>query len=211
MTQCLRGQRLSAVRIAHTLAIGHSTVQRVQRAGARQWTNVPCDAVRVAIPANTCARSRGTFQQDPHSQPRIAAFFEGMGIAFQGPMTTINSFRDLTVWQASMDLADVCFDIVDAIPHPYRFVFANQLLPAGISIPSNIAEGSRRPTKAYLNHISFSLGSHGEVDTLFELIHRRKLVPEPLLNKGIVLVEPIGKMLHGLVESLEMRLNADKL
>ena len=123
-------------------------------------------------------------------------------------MTTINSFRDLTVWQVSMDLADVCFDIVEAIPHPYRFTFANQLIPSGISIPSNIAEGSRRPTKAYLNHVSYSLGSHGEVDTLFQLIRRRKLVPDPLLNKGVVLIEPIGKMLHGLAESLEARLSA---
>jgi four helix bundle protein len=124
-------------------------------------------------------------------------------------MTKINSFRDLTVWQVSMDLADVCFDIVEAIPHPYKFTFADQLIPAGISIPSNIAEGSRRPTKAYLNHVSYSLGSHGEVDTLFELIHRRKLVPEPLLSRGTILIEPIGKMLHGLAESLELRLNSE--
>jgi four helix bundle protein len=94
-------------------------------------------------------------------------------------------------------------------PHPYRFTFADQLISAGISIPSNIAEGSRRPTKAYLNHLSFSLGSHGEVGTLFELIRRRKLVPAPVLSKGVVLIEPIGKMLHGLVESLEARLNAE--
>ena len=122
-------------------------------------------------------------------------------------MTSINSFKDLTVWQVSIDLADVCFDIVEAIPHPYRFTFANQLIPAGISIPSNIAEGSRRPTKAYLNHLSFSLGSHGEVETLFEVIRRRKLVPEPLLMRGVLLMDPIGKMLHGLTESLEARLN----
>jgi four helix bundle protein len=123
-------------------------------------------------------------------------------------MTHIDSFKDLTVWQSSMDLADACFDIVDAIPHPYRFIFADHLVPAGISIPSNIAEGSRRPTKAYLNHLSFSLGSHGEVETLFELIRRRKLVPDPLLAKGVVLLEPTGKMLHGLVESLEARVSA---
>jgi four helix bundle protein len=123
-------------------------------------------------------------------------------------MTPINSFKDLIVWQVSMDLADVCFDIVEAIPHPYRFTFANQLIRAGISVPSNIAEGSRRPTKAYLNHLSFSLGSHGEVETLFELIKRRKLVPAPLLSRGTVLVEPVGKMLHGLAESLEARLKA---
>lgn len=125
-------------------------------------------------------------------------------------MTPINSFKDLTVWQVSMDLADVCFDIVEAIPHPYRFTFTAQVIPAGISIPSNIAEGSRRPTKAYLNHLSYSLGSHGELETLFELIHRRKLVPPALLNKGVVLIEPIGKMLHGLAESLEARLHAQK-
>ncbi|HET9468647.1 MAG TPA: four helix bundle protein [Vicinamibacterales bacterium] len=124
-------------------------------------------------------------------------------------MTTINSFRDLTVWPVSMDLADVCFDIVEAIPHPYRYTFTNQVIPAGISIPSNIAEGSRRPTKAYLNHLSYSLGSHGELDTLFELLHRKKLVPEPLLSKGVVLLEPIGKTLHGLAESLELRLRSE--
>ena len=132
-----------------------------------------------------------------------------MRFAIRRRMTTINSFRDLTVWQVSMNLADVCFDIVEAIPHPYRFTFANQLLPAGISIPSNIAEGSRRPTRAYLNHLSYSLGSHGEIDTLFELIQRRKLVPDPLLRKGTVLVDPIGKMLHGLAESLEARLHTE--
>jgi four helix bundle protein len=126
-------------------------------------------------------------------------------------MTQINSFRDLTVWQASMDLAEVCFDIIEVMPHPYRFIFANQLLPAGISIPSNTTEGSRRPTKAYLNHVSYSLGSHGEVDTLFELIHRKKLAPEPVLSNGAVLIEPIGKMLHGLSESLEARLNAQNV
>ena len=129
-----------------------------------------------------------------------------MRFALKGHMTQINSFKDLVVWQRSMDLADVCFDIVEAIRHPYRFIFADQLLPAGISIPSNLAEGSRRPTKAYLNHVSISLGSHGEVETLFELIRRRKLVSEQLLDKGFVLIDPVGKMLHGLSESLELRL-----
>jgi four helix bundle protein len=79
-----------------------------------------------------------------------------------------------------MDLVDVCFDIVEAIPYPYKFT----------------------------NHLSLSLGSHGEVETLFEMIRRRKLVPEALLSKGLVLIDPVGKMLHGLVGSLEPRANA---
>ena len=107
-----------------------------------------------------------------------------------------------------MDLADVCFDIVEAIPHPYRFTFTDQLIPASISIASNIAEGSRRPTKAYLNHLSISVGSHAEVETLFELLSRRTLVPATLLGKGIALIEPLGKLLYGLTASLQARLDS---
>ena len=129
----------------------------------------------------------------------------GMRLAVTERMTQVKSFRDLIVWQVSMDLADVCFDIVETIPHPYRFTFGNQLIPAGISIPANIAEGSRRPPRAYLNHLSISLGSHGEVETLFDLIQRRKLAPPQVLNKGVVLIEPIGKMLHRLAQSVRVR------
>jgi hypothetical protein len=50
-----------------------------------------------------------------------------------------------------------------------------------------------------------SLGSHGKLETLFEVIQRRKLVRQALLAKGIVLLEPAGKMLHGLAESLQTR------
>ena len=126
-----------------------------------------------------------------------------MRIAIGAPMTNITSYKDLEVWQVSMDLVDVCFDIVEVIPHRYRFIFCNQLIPAGISIPSNIAEGSRRPNKAYLNHLSYSLGSQAETETLFEVIRRRKLAPQPLLTKGSSLAERTGQMLHGLVRSLE--------
>ena len=120
-------------------------------------------------------------------------------------MTQINSFRDLTVWQVSMDLADVCFDIVEAIPHPYRFTFADQLIPLAFrSLPTLLKEAADRQRLTSTTCRTL-LGSHGEVETLFELIRRRKLVPDPLLSKGFVLIDPVGKMLHGLVESLETR------
>jgi four helix bundle protein len=126
-----------------------------------------------------------------------------MGLAIAGHMTKIRSYKDLQVWQVSMDLVDVCFDIVETLPSRYRFIFSDQLLPAGISIPANIAEGSRRPRRAYVNHPSYSLGSDAEAETLLEIIRRRKLSPTPLLEKGFSLTESVGQMLHGLVRSLE--------
>jgi hypothetical protein len=61
-----------------------------------------------------------------------------MRLALQARMGTINSYKDLKVWQLGMDLVDACFDVVDdALPQRYRFTFSNQLLDAAVSIPSN--------------------------------------------------------------------------
>ena len=119
-------------------------------------------------------------------------------------MSNITSYRDLEVWQVSMELVESCFDVAEAIPGKYQFTFSNQLVRAGISIPSNIAEGSRRPVRAYLNHLSYSLGSEAEVSPLFEVIKRRKLAPTPLIEHGEALSQRVGQMLHGLKRSLEI-------
>jgi four helix bundle protein len=126
-----------------------------------------------------------------------------MRLAIVRRMTKITSYKDLQVWQLSMDLVDVCFDIVEALPQQHRFTFSNQLLPAAISIPSNISEGSRRSRKSYLYHLSVALGSHGELETLLEAIRRRSLAPMPLVARATELAETVGKMLHGLIRSLE--------
>lgn len=118
-------------------------------------------------------------------------------------MTKINSYKDLRVWQQGMDVVDLCFDIIDVLPTKYCFIFCNQLLRAAISIPANISEGTRRPRKAYLNHLSIALGSEGELETLLEIIRRRKLAPPKLLADAIASTESAGRMLHALVRSLE--------
>ena len=83
----------------------------------------------------------------PSPSPKSLEFQPGTRLAFSGRMTQINSFRDLTVWQSSTGLVDVCFDMVEAIPYPYKFTFSNQLIAAGISIPWNIAEGIVDPRR----------------------------------------------------------------
>ena len=47
---------------------------------------------------------------------------------------------------------------------------------------------------------------HAELETLFAVIQRRKLIRQPTAaDKRFALLDPVGKMLHGLVESLERR------
>ena len=66
------------------------------------------------------------------------------------------SFRDLEVWQLSMDLALLVDDLVDRFERESNDL-RWQMRKASMSIPFNIAEGYRRRSRpAYLNHISIA-------------------------------------------------------
>jgi len=64
-------------------------------------------------------------------------------------MPKITSFRDLIAWQKSMDLADMIDDLTEHFPAREHYGLAYQLRKSPVSIPSNIAEGSRRKTPGY--------------------------------------------------------------
>jgi four helix bundle protein len=56
-------------------------------------------------------------------------------------MLMIQSFRDLTVWQKSMDLAQHVYQSTERFPRSEMFGLTSQVRRAAVSIPSNIAEG----------------------------------------------------------------------
>jgi four helix bundle protein len=53
----------------------------------------------------------------------------------------INSFRDLVVWQKSMDLVTEIYRLSKKFPKDELFGLTSQIRRAAVSIPSNIAEG----------------------------------------------------------------------
>jgi four helix bundle protein len=67
-------------------------------------------------------------------------------------MSKIVSFGDLIAWQRAMDLADMVYDVTEAFPRREWFGLSQQMRKSAVSIPSNIAEGSRRRTPGYTNH-----------------------------------------------------------
>jgi hypothetical protein len=121
-------------------------------------------------------------------------------------MMHIDSFNDLVVWQVSMDLVDVRFDIVEKIRHPYRFLFADQLFHLVFRAPRTSLQGvavRQRPTSiTFLDRMANSKRSS-------KPSVGGRVVPDALLTKGTRLAEPVGKMLHGLSESLELRLRSE--
>ena len=103
-----------------------------------------------------------------------------------------------------MMLVEEIYELSRKFPHEERYALTAQLRRAAISIPSNIAEGARRKRrKAYLNHLDIALGSQGEVDAQIELGKRLRFCTPADHIRVQTRVDRIGRMLNGLINSLQ--------
>lgn len=119
----------------------------------------------------------------------------------------IQSYRELEVWQKSMNLVEFCYKITGEFPKEELYSLTNQIRRAAVSIPSNIAEGqSRWSTKEFLRFLSIAKGSLSELETQLILAQRLNYLSETALNEIIELTNEIGKMISGLRKSLLKKL-----
>jgi four helix bundle protein len=103
-----------------------------------------------------------------------------------------------------MLLVEDVYRLSRRFPSDERFGLTSQLRRAAVSIPSNIGEGGRRKRrKAHLNHLDIALGSQGEVDVQLELARRLAYITPADYPKVARRVDEVGKMLNGLIESLQ--------
>ena len=76
------------------------------------------------------------------------------------------SYKDLLVWQKSMQLVTDVYRSTDSFPKSEQFGLCSQLRRAAVSIPSNIAEGQgRNSSKEFVYHLSVAYGSLMEAET----------------------------------------------
>lgn len=116
----------------------------------------------------------------------------------------IRSFRDLIVWQKSMDLAVSVVFLADELKESGTVVLANQMYRAAISVPSNIAEGhGRRSRREYARYVQVSHGSLRELESQFEIVRRTRKQHAELAEKLLKGTDEIGKMLYALHTSLQ--------
>ena len=83
-----------------------------------------------------------------------------------GEQMSIQSYKDLIVWQKSMTAAKMTYEITNKLPKCEIYGLINQMRRAAVSIPSNIAEGfSRHASKSYRNFLLIAYGSKSELET----------------------------------------------
>jgi four helix bundle protein len=113
---------------------------------------------------------------------------------------TIMSYRDLEVWQRSVDLAVATFVIARELPFRERRDIAEQMRSSSVSISSNIAESTGRTGLA--DQLQFAVrarASLAELDTQLEICRRLGWLTaeadEDLRQK----IWTVGRLLSGLI------------
>ena len=121
-------------------------------------------------------------------------------------MGEIRLYRELDVWQASMDLAVTVQKLADRLPADHRFGLASR---SSLSIPSNVAEGhAYGAERIFLRHVRIALASLAEVETQIELAKRLDLLRSSMDAALPSLLVRTGQLLHGTRRSLMKRLAA---
>ena len=118
-------------------------------------------------------------------------------------MGQIRDFKDLVVWQRSIELAKVCFEIVCNAPRRATRGIGAQLVDAADSVGANIAEGHGRPTRQdYLRFLGMAHASLRETEHHLLSLERTRGLTGPRINLALSLCRDCGKMLFKLQRSL---------
>ncbi len=116
----------------------------------------------------------------------------------------MKSFRELVVWQRSMDFVSEVYQITSPFPDEEKFGLTNQIRRASVSIPSNIAEGfGRKSDGDFSRFLSIALGSNYEVQTQLEIAKNIGLLTESKLIPLIGELEEIDRMIKSLKSKLK--------
>jgi len=116
----------------------------------------------------------------------------------------MRDFRKYDLWEDSMGLVDLIYDLVSLFPESEKYGLSSQMIRAVISIPSNIAEGSSRESeKDFARFLQIALGSAFELETQLLIANRRKyIIDQERINEIIVTIQSIQKRLYGLKRKL---------
>lgn len=121
-------------------------------------------------------------------------------------MADVKSFKDLLVWQKSMEVVRLCYKITDQLPRHELYALGDQVRRAAVSIPSNIAEGSKRHnSREYYHFCGIAQGSAAELET--QLILISNLHKNIKTDDVLTLLSEVQRMLTRLSQSLREKTN----
>ena len=118
----------------------------------------------------------------------------------------LKSYRELKVWEKSYRLCVKIYRVTRKFPLEEKYVLTSQIRKSALSIPSNIAEGYGRKTKAdYVRILYIAYGSVCELDTQILIAGDLNYIQKNLGNDLNQDISEVEIMLKALIRSLEKK------
>jgi four helix bundle protein len=119
-------------------------------------------------------------------------------------MVQINSYKDLQVWQKSMEIVLAIYTETRTFPANEQYGLISQLKRAAISIPANIAEGyGRNSSKSYAGFLKIARGSLYEMEIELLIAEKLKFIQAENKLSLFNTIEEVTKMLNSLIRKIE--------
>jgi four helix bundle protein len=120
-----------------------------------------------------------------------------------------DSFRDLTVWERSMQLTVSIYRLTQKFPREEIYGLTSQIRRSAVSVPSNIAEGhGRLSTGEFRQFLGIARASNCEIQTQLEIARVLGFGDAKLIDEAEGLSHEVGKMIYAILESLKHLLDA---
>ena len=118
--------------------------------------------------------------------------------------TDMHNYKNLIVWKKSVDLSLSIYKLVLKFPEHEKFAITSQIRRSSVSIPSNIAEGSKRTTKKdFRNFLCIASGSGAELETQLYIAHNLGYISKIDYERVIFELDEIMKIIGTLIKKFD--------
>jgi four helix bundle protein len=108
--------------------------------------------------------------------------------------------KSLLVWQESIQLVRMVYEIAKGLPKEDKFGMTQQLQEPVVFIPAIIAEGeARKRNIEFVHFLSIASGSLSELDTFEEIISQVKFIVDKTCKEMESLNNQVEVLLSGLM------------
>ncbi len=116
----------------------------------------------------------------------------------------VHGYKNLIVWQKSMDLVVAVYKLTDKFPKSEIYGLISQMRRCAVSIPSNIAEGSKRRTqKDFRQFLFISFSSGSELETQIEIVKRLPFSKDLNFQEVDKLLDEVMRMLNKMLSNFK--------
>ena len=113
-------------------------------------------------------------------------------------------FTELKVWQRSHSLVLSVYRMTTGFPQNERYGLISQVRRSALSVPTNIAEGSKRLTsQEYARFLNIAEASLAETEYLLMVSRDLGYITPIMADKSFAEISELSRMLHGLRKKVE--------